>query len=86
MADDTEKDPKSVLGGIRHDGIRHDDKKGGMFTLWSEGSLDAATGLGDDDYSMEQVPRGTNGPQGGLGAAPARRRGRRAKTEASFTL
>ena len=72
MADDTDKDIKYVLGGVRHDGT-----KGRKFTLWSEGFLDAATGLGDDDYSMEQVFRGTDGPQGGLGAAPARRQAKR---------
>ena len=72
MASDTDRDLKYVLGGLRHDG-----KKGRKYTLWKEGFLDAAQGLGDDDYSMAQVFLGQDGPQAGLGAAPARKQAKR---------
>jgi len=72
MASDTADSLKYVLGGVRHDG-----KKGRKYTLWKEGFLDAAQGYGDDDYSMAQVFLGTDGPQAGLGAAPARRQAKR---------
>ena len=63
---------KYVLGDARHDG-----SKGRKYTLWKDGFLDAAQGRGDDDYSWAQVFLGTDGPQAGLGAAPARKQNKR---------
>ena len=74
MASDTDNGLKYVLGGARHDG-----SKGRKYTLWKDGFLDAAQGRGDDDfdYSWAQVFLGTDGPQAGLGAAPARKQAKR---------
>jgi hypothetical protein len=74
MASDTDNGLKYVLGGARHDG-----SKGRKYALWKDGFLDAAQGRGDDDfdYSWAQVFLGTDGPQAGLGAAPARKQAKR---------
>ena len=54
------------MGGYKHDG-----SKGPKYTRWKERFLDDAQGAGDADYSMAQCLLGTDGPQGGLGAAAA---------------
>ena len=63
---------KRVMGGYKHDG-----SKGPKYTRWKERFLDDAQGKGDDDWSMADTLMGTDGPQGGIGAAAARARAKR---------
>jgi hypothetical protein len=63
---------KRVMGGYKHDG-----SKGPKYTRWKERFLDDAQGRGDDDWSMADTLMGTDGPQGGIGAAAAKARVKR---------
>ena len=73
MADsDNEHRGRRIMGGYKHDG-----SKGPKYTKWKERFLDDAEGQGDADWSMAACLQGTDGPQGGLGAAAAKARGKR---------
>ena len=71
MADSDIERGKRIMGGYKHNG-----SKGPKYTRWKERFLDAQ-GAGDADYSMAQCLLGTDGPQGGLGAAAAKARAKR---------
>ena len=72
MADSDTERGKRVMGGYKHDG-----SKGQKYTRWKERFLDDAQGRGDTDWSMAECLQGTDGPQGGIGAAAARARAKR---------